>query len=201
MSRLVAFSQRIVPRSVRVSQRSHGDPMNGSNRKRKEVDVSMSNIVRLPVSAPGNQSARRRTTGNLPVANEANADLWRTPVDLRPAMGPRLVRGLADVHRQRLKVFARKGHRVAARDLLAVTGESDLRALSHFHCVVTRKLRRLLGDCDNKAHLIGWDFAATIWDDQHARIIDGECYVTPVTQQSLFKCLGRSEKLRLAEGG
>lgn len=174
--------------------------MNGANDKRKEVDLPMSNIVRFPVSASETRWARRRATGNLLVTNEANSDLWRTPVDLRPAMALRLVRGLPDVHRRRLKVFARQGHRVAARDLLAASGDSDLHALSHFHCTVTRRLRRLLGDCDNKVHLIGWDFATTTWDDRHARIIDGECYVTPVTQQSLFKCLGRNENLGLAEG-
>jgi len=88
---------------------------------------------------------------------------------------------------------------VPAQDLLAATGDSDLRVLSHFHCAVTRKLRRLLGDRDNKVHLIGWDFASTTWDDAHARIIDGECYVTPVTHQSLVACLGRIEDRRLAE--
>jgi len=174
--------------------------MNGSNDKRKEVDLSMSNIVRFPVPASGNRSARRRATGNLLVPDRENSDLWRTPVDLRPAMAPRLVRGLADVHRRRLKVFARRGHRVTVRDLLAASGDSDLRVLSHFHCAVTRKLRRLLGDCDNKVHLIGWDFATTTWDDKHVRIIDGDCYVTPVTQRSLFKCLGRNENLGQAEG-
>lgn len=174
-------------------------PVNGTNNKRKEVNLPMSNIVRFPVAASGNPSARRRAAGNLPVTDEAGADLWRTPVDLRPALAPRLLRGLADVHCRRLKVFARKGHRVRARELLAATGDSDLRALSQFHCAVTRKLRRLLGDRDNKVHLIGWDFAATTWDDEHARIIDGDCYVTPVTRQSLVTCLGRNGNLGLAE--
>ncbi|MGI9480962.1 MAG: hypothetical protein ACR2OR_01265 [Hyphomicrobiales bacterium] len=105
-------------------------------------------------------------------------------------MTTRLLHGLAENHRNRLAVFARMGDRVSMHDLLAVTGDKDIRVLSYFQGALSRKIRRLLADEEKKVHVIGWDFAATEWDPQHGMIVDGICYVTPETQQSLKQCLG-----------
>ena len=87
----------------------------------------------------------------------------------------------------------RQGERVSIHELLAVTEDSDIRVLSYFQGAVSRKLRRLLADREKKIHLIGWDFAATEWDAEHTRIVDGICYVTPATRAALGEHLGSDE--------
>lgn len=163
----------------------------------------MSQILRFPVPEASHPSPQNRVKREPTRKDEAAPDLWTRPVDLGPCMLLRLLHGLAEVHRRRLKVFARKGQHVSARDLLAVNGESDLRALSCFYCVVTRRLRGLFDDQENKIHLIGWDFAKTRWGDGHAKIVDGECYVSEVTHGSLVQCLGHlpDRSLREVDGG
>ena len=160
----------------------------------------MSRIVYFPFSEAAHPSARYREKCKPANKYEAAAELWTKPIDLGPGLLIRLLHGMAPVEHQRLAVFARKGCRVLARDLLAVSGESDVRALSHFHWVVTRRLRDLFDDRENKVHLIGWDFTTTKWDDDHARIVDGECYVTEVTQRALVHCLGHLPDRELANG-
>ena len=59
-----------------------------------------------------------------------------------------------------------------------MTGDKDPRVLSYFQSVVTRKLRRILGDSEKKTYLIGWDYASTKWNKEHTEILDGEYYVT-----------------------
>ena len=75
-------------------------------------------------------------------------------------------------------------------ELLQVTGDHDIRVLSYFQGALSRKLRRLLGDDERKMHLIGWDFESTRWDESHVRIVDGICYVTDKTAESLSHCFG-----------
>ena len=110
---------------------------------------------------------------------------WRRPVDLTEDMAARLVHGLSDPHRRRLELFARKGGRVRQQELLSVTGDNDVRALSHFQAVLTRRLRRFFDDPDKRIHLIGWDFDDETWDQDHKNLIDGTYYVTNRTARAL----------------
>ncbi len=102
--------------------------------------------------------------------------LWRQPMDLSPDLAVRLLHGLSEPHRVRLRLFAQKRGRVTQRELLSATGDEDLRVLSHFQAVLSRRLRRLLDDPEKRIHLIGWDFAATKWDKSHTNIINGVYY-------------------------
>ena len=130
-------------------------------------------------------------TGKVPVAvaveasNKPGKLLWRQPMDLAPKLAARLLHGLSEPHRDRLRLFARKGGRVTQRDLLKVTGDDDLRVLSHFQAVLSRRLRRLIDDPEKRIHLIGWDFDATKWDKSHTDIINGIYYVTKPTTRTL----------------
>jgi hypothetical protein len=76
--------------------------------------------------------------------------LWRQPMDLSPDLAVRLLHGLSEPHRARLRLFAQKGGRVTQRELLRATGDEDLRALSHFQAVLSRRLRRLLDDPEKR---------------------------------------------------
>lgn len=110
---------------------------------------------------------------------------WKQPVDLDRNLALRLVHGLSDNHRERLKIFANNKGRARMKDLLAVTGDTHWRALSLFEGAMTRRLRRLIGDTEKKAHLIGWDYESTLWDKDHKEIVDGAYYVTPKTARAL----------------
>ncbi len=120
--------------------------------------------------------------------------LWREPMDLSPELAARLLHGLSQPHRARLALFAKKGGRVTQRDLLKATNDSDMRVLSHFQAVLSRRLRRLLDDSDKRIHLIGWDFNATKWDKSHSDIINGVYYVTEATARVLQDYFGVQEK-------
>lgn len=109
----------------------------------------------------------------------------RQPIDLTPDLTVKLMHGLADNHRRRLKLFAEKGGRVSMRELLAVTGDSDVRALSHFEGAVTRRLRRIVEDYEKVAYLIGWDYESTQWSEDGSQIVDGTYYVTEPTLRCL----------------
>ena len=119
-----------------------------------------------------------------PAKSPAKA-LWREPMDLSPELAARLLHGLSQPHRARLALFAKKGGRVTQRDLLKATDDSDMRVLSHFQAVLSRRLRRLLDDPDKRIHLIGWDFDATKWDKSHSNIINGVYYITEPTTRTL----------------
>lgn len=127
--------------------------------------------------------------GRAVVAGEAPKKpgklLWRQPMDLSPELAVRLLHGLSEPHRARLKLFAQKGGRVTQRELLKVTNDTDMRVLSHFQAVLSRRLRRLLHDPEKRIHLIGWDFDATKWDKSHTNIINGVYYVTEPTTRAL----------------
>jgi hypothetical protein len=110
---------------------------------------------------------------------------WKKPVDLDKDLALRLVHGLSENHRKRLEIFARNNGRARMKELLAVTGDSHWRALSLFEGAMTRRLRRLIGDTEKKAHLIGWDYDSTVWDKDHKEIEDGVYYVTPRTAKAL----------------
>jgi hypothetical protein len=118
-------------------------------------------------------------------AKKQNKLLWRQPTDLSPDLALRLLHGLSEPHRARLKLFARKGGRVTQRELLKATDDKDMRVLSHFQAVLSRRLRRLLDDPEKRIHLIGWDFEATKWDKSHTDIINGVYYVTEPTSRAL----------------
>lgn len=114
---------------------------------------------------------------------------WKKPVDLDRNLALRLVHGLSDNHRERLKIFANNKGRARMKELLAVTGDTHWRALSLFEGAMTRRLRRLIGDTEKKAHLIGWDYESTVWDKGHKEIVDGVYYVTPKTAAALKSVL------------
>ena len=110
---------------------------------------------------------------------------WKQPVDLDRSLALRLVHGLSENHRRRLEIFAKNKGRARMQELLAVTGDAHWRALSLFEGAMTRRLRRLIGDTEKKAHLIGWDYDSTVWDKDHKEIEDGVYYVTPKTAKVL----------------
>ena len=114
---------------------------------------------------------------------------WRRPLDLSLEQAQRLVHGLSEDHRRRLALFARKNGRVRMKEILAVTGETDLRATTAFQRVVTRRMRRLIEDPERKAQLIAWDFDATKWDEDRITIVDGVYYVSEPTAAALRSCL------------
>jgi hypothetical protein len=114
---------------------------------------------------------------------------WKKPVDLSKDLAQRLVHGLSENHRKRLEIFARNKGRASMKDLLAVTGDTHWRALSLFEGAMTRRLRRLIGDVEKKAHLIGWDYESTVWDKDHKEIEDGAYYVSPKTAKALAAVL------------
>ncbi len=114
---------------------------------------------------------------------------WKKPVNLNKDLAQRLVHGLSENHRKRLEIFARNNGRARMTELLAVTGDSHWRALSLFEGAMTRRLRRLIGDVEKKAHLIGWDYDSTVWDKDHKEIEDGVYYVTPRTAKALKSVL------------
>ena len=117
---------------------------------------------------------------------------WRSPVNLTSEQATRLVHGLSDDYRRRLQLFARKSGRVRMKEILALTGETDLRATSAFQRDITRRLRRIVDDPERKAQLIAWDFEATKWDDKGITITDGVYYVTEDTAAAIKQCLKAS---------
>ncbi len=127
-------------------------------------------------------------------AKPSGRALWREPMDLSADLAARLLHGLSEPHRARLELFAKKGGRVTQRDLLKATNDSDMRVLSHFQAVLSRRLRRLLDDPEKRIHLIGWDFNATKWDKSHSDIIHGVYYVTEATAHTLQDYFGLQEK-------
>jgi hypothetical protein len=117
---------------------------------------------------------------------------WRVPIDLTPDLCARLIHGLGESHRKRLCLFAEGNGRAKMSDLLAMTGDTHARALSHFEGAITRRLRRILGDDEKKTHLIGWDYDTTQWNSDQTEIVDGEYYVTPRTAEVLKGYFGIS---------
>ena len=116
--------------------------------------------------------------------------VWREPYDLSPDIASRLIHGLAEPHKTRLHLFAKKGGKVRQKELLAATQDSDMRVLSHFQAVLSRRLRRLVHDPEKRIHLIGWDFQATKWNADHSAIEDGVYYVTDRTAETLREHFG-----------
>ncbi len=114
---------------------------------------------------------------------------WRQPVDLRPEQAMKFLHGLSSDHRRKLELFSKKNGRVRMRDIMKLSGDTDLRGASDFQRLMTRRLRRLIDDPEKKAQLIGWDFDATKWDEKQTTIVDGVYYVTETTAASLRKCM------------
>jgi len=135
----------------------------------------------------------KTTAGNGSEKQTVNA-LWRRPIDLTPELAARLLHGLSEPHRERLKLFAKRGGRVSQKELLKVTNDTDMRALSHFQGVLSRRLRRFIDDPEKRIHVIGWDFESTRWDKGHTTIVDGIYYVTDTTTKSLQRYFGIKAK-------
>lgn len=131
----------------------------------------------------GKPLAQRETSGRR------KRLFWRRPVDLSPDLTLKLVHGLGETHRKRLEVLAEKGGRASVKDLLAVSGDTDWRVLSHFQSVLTRRLRRLVEDPEKKAELIKWDFDSTEWNSDRTTIVDGIYYCSERTAEALREVL------------
>jgi hypothetical protein len=144
-----------------------------------------SELSRKVGPAPGVRTPRKR-----------NLDRWRYPMDLTPELAARLLSGLAENHRNRLELLVRKGGRASIKDLLAVTGDHDLRVISYFQGALSRKIRRIAGDQDKRLHLIGWDYTTTKWNADHTMIIDGDCYITHATLVALRDAFGSAPRRR-----
>ena len=114
---------------------------------------------------------------------------WRRPVDLSTDLTAKLLHGLAEPHRKRLALLARKKGRASMKELLEVTGDQDWRVLSHFQTVITRRLRRLIDDPEKKAELVKWDYDSTVWSADGDDLVDGTYYVSEATAASLGKVL------------
>lgn len=110
---------------------------------------------------------------------------WSAPIDLTHDLTVQLMHGLGKQHRSRLEHLARTDGRATMKALLKITGDSDWHVLSYFQTVVTRKLRRLMGDRENKVFLIGWDYGATKWNKDHTEILDGVYYLTDQSARCL----------------
>lgn len=136
--------------------------------------------------------AGTETLGTTSQAKKRDNLLWREPYDLSPDLASRLIHGLAEPHRTRLHLFAKKKGKVRQKELLAATQDSDMRVLSHFQAVLSRRLRRLVHDPEKRLHLIGWDFEATKWNADHSAIEDGVYYVTDRTAETLREHFGLS---------
>jgi len=153
-----------------------------------QIVIDTSDWQRL--SAPVRQELLRLLGSEAaarPAAEQQRGFRWRVPYDLTPALAKKLLRGLSEDAVKRLKLFGRNGGRVAMRDLLAVTKDSDLHVLSAFEGTVTRKLRRLVGDENKIVSLIMWDYDAEKWDRDHTELVDGVFYVSPTTAEALKK--------------
>jgi hypothetical protein len=146
-----------------------------SDATRREI---LATIAGPEVLAPATESKKRQ---NL---------LWRRPLDLSPEAAARLLHGLPEPHKTRLRLFAKKGGRVTQKELLAATQDSDMRVLSHFQSVLSRRLRRMIDDPEKRIHLIGWDFDATKWNADQTVIEDGIYYVTEKTTETLKDYFG-----------
>jgi hypothetical protein len=143
----------------------------------------------------------RDAAANGTAAGPKNKQLrlrWREPVDLTPDLAQRLLHGINQQHEDRLRLFAESGGRVRMRELLAHDGRTtetdpeaaDVRMLSHFEGAITRRLRRILGDTEKVAYLIGWDYASTVWNADNSQIVDGVYYVSGPTAACLREYFG-----------
>lgn len=134
----------------------------------------------------GRGALARAEAGPAKLASNRRPRLrWRQPIDLSPELTARLMHGLADGHKQRLRLFATNGGRVSMKELLLLMDDTDIRALSHFEGAITRRLRRLLGDTEKAAYLIGWDYDSTQWNADRSQIVDGTYYVSEPTLRCL----------------
>jgi hypothetical protein len=143
-------------------------------------------LLRLLGSDGRSQPLRSRTPAVEP---NPKGFRWRVPYDMTPELGRKLLRGLADDHLKRLRLFARGNGRVTLKEMLAATQGADLHVISAFEGAVTRKLRRLVGDDNRIVSLIMWDHDAEKWDKDHKELVDGVFYVSAATAQALKACL------------
>jgi hypothetical protein len=116
---------------------------------------------------------------------------WRVPYDLTPALVRKLLRGLSDDAVKRIRLFTKRNGRVTMQELLAVTKDSDLHVLSAFEGIVTRKLRRLVGDDNKIVSFMMWDYDSEKWDKDHTELKDGVFYVSDATARTLQQHFSR----------
>ncbi len=156
-----------------------------------QIVINQADFKRL--SAGTQKELLEQLSGSKPssaTAPKRRAELyWRRPVDLSTSLMVKLLHGLSEAHRKRLELFAKKGPRVSMKELLAVNDDSDMRVLSHFQSVLTRRLRRLIEDPEKKAELVKWDFDSTKWSDDGTTIVDGTYYVSKRTAAALGETL------------
>lgn len=157
----------------------------------ERVLIERRDFLRLSASAQKEimDVVRRRRAEPARTARRKPSRAWVVPFDLGTDLANRLLHGLAENHRRRLALFARGDGRVGMKELLAVTGDKDIRVLSYFQGALNRKLRRIVGDEEKKLFLIGWDYDSTKWDADHTKIVDGVCYVTDKTAAALRTCM------------
>ena len=144
---------------------------------------------RLSALQPGASKPGASKSTPAKPSSSSNRLRWRQPVDLSPEQATRFLHGLSVDHRRKLELFAKKGGRVRMRDIMKLSGDTDLRGVSEFQSLMTRRLRRFIDDPEKKAQLIGWDFDATKWDEKRTTIVDGVYYVTETTAASLRQCM------------
>jgi hypothetical protein len=171
--------RRVIRYLVRIEEAAMHIVIEPKDFRKLSIDTQRELIRKFadPKSLESNRPARRAESS------------WKMPADVNKTLAKRLVNGLSENHRKRLEIFARNDGRARMTELLAVTGDSHWRALSLFEGVMTRRLRRLIGDEEKKANLIGWDYESTVWDKDHKEIEDGVYYVTPRTAAALKSVL------------
>lgn len=159
-----------------------------------QIIIDQSDLQRLSPSTRAELAAlmQRSEDSAKTSARNKKGFRWRAPYDLTPELTKKLMRGLGAESKERLRLFADKGGRVSMRELLAVTGDEDWRALTPFEGAITRKLRRLVGDENKMVSLIMWDYGAEKWDPEHKTLVDGVYYVSDKTASSLQSYFGLS---------
>jgi hypothetical protein len=110
---------------------------------------------------------------------------WRQPHDVTLPVLRKLMKGADAVTRERMALFARNNGRASMKQLLAVTKDKDWRALTPWEGVITRRLRRLVGDDNRMVSLMQWDYEAEAWDADHSHLLDGIYYVSEATTKAL----------------
>ena len=118
---------------------------------------------------------------------------------MRPVVEPRDFKRLStSTQSELLRMLAGGGKAPAVADALSPEA-ADVRMLSHFEGTITRRLRRISGDTEKVAYLIGWDYASTIWNADTSQIFDGVYYVSGPTAACLREYFGFDRACRLDE--
>lgn len=105
------------------------------------------------LSADTQRELLRRFAGDLWLGKPAGSKNDREEPEelaaLSPELAGRLVDGLSIEDRRVLQMFAERGGRVEAVELLAVAGHGSERSVENFEARIRRKLRKLGGTASN----------------------------------------------------